>query len=66
MSENLIIYAGSKFGKQKKRIVEREAKRQKFPSTAEFVWTAIRTLLGHDARIALAKIENLEDGNPRA
>jgi hypothetical protein len=61
MAENLIVYAGSKYGKSKKSIVEKSAKKQGFPSTAEFVWSAIRAALDRDSQIKLEQIEAQEN-----
>jgi hypothetical protein len=61
MATNLIVYAGSKFGNAKKSLVERSAKKQGFPSTAEFVWSAIRAALDNDSKTKLEKIEAQEN-----
>lgn len=60
MSESLVVYAGSKYGKAKKRLVEKAAKTLNL-STSEFIWGAIRTILDPESKAQLAKIEEKEN-----
>lgn len=62
MSENLIVYCGTKYGKAKKKLIEREARERKYRSTAQFIWDAIADKLTPATLVKLRAMEKLEDG----
>ena len=61
MKESLIVYAGTKFAKERIRAVKREAKRQGFKSMAPFLWDHFGKTFTPEGRKELAEIETKEN-----
>lgn len=60
-SETLTLYMGSKYGKAKKKLVDRAAKKLGYKSSAKFVWSGIRSKLPAAELAELDKLEALEN-----
>jgi hypothetical protein len=60
MADAMSVYAGKKYGKQRRAIVSQEAKKQGFRSLSDFVWNAIHDKLSDEASVDLMKLDQKE------